>query len=82
MLGGCPVCPESWAVEGGAAWVRGEEHGWRLGKGCSQGAFWVTFKVTTMELELHGNSLGCLNRMKLICFIPMKVSLTDASTVV
>lgn len=37
MLGGCPVCPESWAAEGGAGWVRGEEHGWHLGKGCSQG---------------------------------------------
>lgn len=37
MLGGCPVCPESWAVEGGAAWVRGEEHGGAWGRVAHRG---------------------------------------------
>lgn len=51
MLGGCPVCPETWASEGGAGWVREERNmAGDMGKGCSQGAFWVTSKITTMEL--------------------------------
>ena len=32
MLGGCLVCPGSWASEGRAGWVRGEERGWGHGE--------------------------------------------------
>lgn len=50
MLGGCPVCPESWASEGRAGGLEERNVAGGVGKGCSQGAFWVTSKITTMEL--------------------------------